>query len=563
MSHGNRASDITAIAGDGRMNGDVFLTYDIKGIQTQLFLIPRLRYVIGASAMIDEIDRQIVPDLAARSGCERIFAGAGHGLICCPTHRVPVMRAGLIREITVERGFDLRLGEHTRATEAIRGATELYAFCPEDMRGEPCPVSGRFPVSDRKEHPVVRKRIRASVRNTAGQRDQVFAGEVLASLATTEDVPARVTRLAQDGRLRFMRNVSPEPGDPAQLQAEAIEGQRSLGNRNRWAVVCADGNSIGKLYERAEETLGRSEQDLLKWLREMSACLDRCTRAAFAFALGSCIDRYLNTDPEPDSGTSLLTIPFRPVLLGGDDVVFLCHPSYALDMVVSMAQRFEELTAACAEALWCGRPHLTMSAGIVFSSVSLPLHASLGYADDLLRGAKRLGRAREEGAGPPACVDWEHLTSSVIDDPARQRARDQMFIDGDTGHRIELTRKPYLLHEFSGSAAALATALGLPPEGELTDVLHGIADRYPRTVWARVEQALRRSKWDRVANIAALGKAYPELASYLWEVDGWGVGWTLSGTGSGGTRVQSTDLLDILSLLEEQHRLTMETAHGC
>ena len=40
------------------MSCECYLCYDIKGIQQFIFSVPKLKYVVGASLLIDEFDRK-------------------------------------------------------------------------------------------------------------------------------------------------------------------------------------------------------------------------------------------------------------------------------------------------------------------------------------------------------------------------------------------------------------------------------------------------------------------------------------------------------------------------
>src|SRR5690606_24518550 len=101
-------------------------------------------------------------------------------------------------------------------------------------------------------------------------------------------------------------------------------------------------------------------------------------------------------------------LPLRPLILGGDDVVLLCHCEYAFDFVRAVAERFAVESKAAAEnhtdgQLWPGSGNeLSISAGVLFTNSQMPLHAAIPYTEDLLKNAKRVYRQppNAENAAP-------------------------------------------------------------------------------------------------------------------------------------------------------------------
>ncbi|MEA2061393.1 MAG: hypothetical protein U9P10_12985 [Thermodesulfobacteriota bacterium] len=45
----------------------IYLCYDVKGIQSYIFKIPKLKYIIGGSALIDQFDKETVKNLSVFS----------------------------------------------------------------------------------------------------------------------------------------------------------------------------------------------------------------------------------------------------------------------------------------------------------------------------------------------------------------------------------------------------------------------------------------------------------------------------------------------------------------
>jgi CRISPR/Cas system-associated protein Cas10 (large subunit of type III CRISPR-Cas system) len=65
------------LAGNGEA---MFLCYDLKGIQSFIFQVPKLKYIVGGSALIDRFDRVEAREVEERLGVRRVFSGGGRGV---------------------------------------------------------------------------------------------------------------------------------------------------------------------------------------------------------------------------------------------------------------------------------------------------------------------------------------------------------------------------------------------------------------------------------------------------------------------------------------------------
>jgi len=240
-------------------------------------------------------------------------------------------------------------------------------------------------------------------------------------------------------------------------------------------------------------------------------------------------------DSTTTDGTVIL--PIRPIVVGGDDIVILCHGQYAFDFVEEACRAFTAESAAQADKsgdLWPATGGtLTTSAGVLFCPISLPLHMAIPYTESLLASAKGEGRKHSrEGAPSPACIDFEVVTETMLDTVADRRNRLLRFIDGDTDTQIELTEKPYQLDEFATLRSEAKTLQTIP-----------------RSIRHQMLPSLRAGQSDRSVFRAQIRKRHPELFKRLDEST-----WTVRENGT--RKVLSTPVLDQLSILEEEHRLS-------
>ena len=525
----------------------MFLCYDVKGIQPFIFAVPKLKSMIGASSLIDGFDRHEGEDESTL-----IYSGGGRGaFVCKDQEEAEQLRVRLVGKAHAV-GIDLRIGMSDSFSDAALRADRLYPFIPDTLEGEPCGMSGLWPVEKGKGKSA-KKDVHPKIWQRREEAKKDFLGNRLLS-ALEKDMDISPEKLGVDV-LEFFKTVSVSDDDPHEDVQESNAGQESLGNRNRWAVICLDGNNMGQQFSTAQKSKW-TEDEFLKWLKCMSQHIKESTFHAFVHALASVINEWTENSEKNfercvycEEGVKHLVLPFRPIILGGDDITLLCHPSYAIRFVQVMSEKFTKLSTKAAkeaqnenqiDVLWLATNNkLTISAGILFAKVTFPLHMAIPYAESLLasaKGAFRNHSGKDDKEPMPAAIDWDVVTDTLIDTPAARRDRELRFTDNDLGKEVLLTRRPYSIEE-------------------LTDVLElreKLAD-LSNSVRAKILQMLTRPWSERVEFVASVEQRHPLVYELLWEG-----GRELNGGWKEELNVRSTSVLDALILLEEEHRMQQE-----
>ncbi len=143
------------------------------------------------------------------------------------------------------------------------------------------------------------------------------------------------------------------------------------GNNDWIGVIHADGNGLGEIVRRKS---GSADS-----LHTFSDHLDQATKEAAQAAF-----REVCKGSDPIGGV----IPFRPVVLGGDDMTMICRASLALPYVKSYLRNFEEATCRL-----LGGGGLTACAGIAFVKSSYPFHYGYELAEMLCSQAKKVSKS--------------------------------------------------------------------------------------------------------------------------------------------------------------------------
>lgn len=498
----------------------MYLCYDLKGIQQYIFQIPKLKCCIGGSRQIDQFDRKDAGELIL-DGVRKIYTGGGKGAFECDSKEALEDLKEELLGFARRKGLTIRFGINEDYFTAAREIAETYCFQPDSLEGAPCEQSGLYPTLE-KIHTLIRKRIALG----AYHKD--------VSPVESQFLKSLREKFKRDD-LGFFYNVNADDDD-------GWEAAESLGNRNRWAVVCMDGNDMGSQFlafaQNTPEDPATAQQAWSKWLPEMSQRLDGCTRQAAEAGMIAVAEVFLKN--KEDSSV----LPLRPLIVGGDDVTVLVHCEYAMLFVKTVMARFNELSKKYAH-LWCGtNGEMTISAGILYAPVTLPLHNALSYAEMLLASAKTHGRElkkKMDSAVSLPCVDWESVTEGLLVSPGIRRCREFRFYDKEINKTVELTSRPYSLEELSK----------LEKDRALWEEL-------PRNIQFQIHPALFAPKDERLAFYARLLKNHPEHARQLSEpvpdvTDSYGSAW------EPGNDCLKTNVIDILLLAQEEYRLAHPT----
>ncbi len=235
--------------------------------------------------------------------------------------------------------------------------------------------------------------------------------------------------LASHPRRHFPREVArlgPTPGERSLLGVVHVDGNGVGDLINRWLTRCiddelADDQVVGE-YQAWSQGLAQAAD------RVMQRLVDRV--AAHVKYDG---DRYRLRGADEDLDFDLFSdrlrgvaLPLRPLLVGGDDVTFICDGRIALDLAALAVEAFREVEV----------PHLgpvSACAGVAVVSSHSPFVRANEVAVSLTGRAKRAARTAGWRSG---AIDW-HL--GELSSPNR--------LDASTGQdELRLSCKPYPLH---------------------------------------------------------------------------------------------------------------------
>lgn len=239
-------------------------------------------------------------------------------------------------------------------------------------------------------------------------------------------------------------------GDKFAFPKEMDDLGRSEGEHSYVAVVHADGNGMGKRIRDIRKTTSDDRGYITK-IRRFSQELNEATQRALASTLQRLIDNIQNgciehsRMPEKlriklkkEDGAGKLFLPFRPVIIGGDDVTFICDGRLGLSLALHYLKQFEDETANLSD----GKGKTTACAGVAIVKSHYPFTRAYALAEELTGSAKTHRRRLQNhnASWDGACIDWHFAFSGLYG--GIETIRDREYSDGLTVRPVTLEANP-------------------------------------------------------------------------------------------------------------------------
>lgn len=270
------------------------------------------------------------------------------------------------------------------------------------------------------------------------------------------------------------------------LQQEITEDTKLFTGDNDWiAIIHADGNGLGKIVRAigGNSRGGNSSEDF----HSFSTLLDKSTCEAARHAFEVILKKYYEDDSKH--------IPFRPIVLGGDDLTVIIRGDLAIDFTNDYLDAFEKKTrenfSTLADRYEELEDGLTACAGIAFIKSSFPYYYGYNLAEELC------GEAKKASGREHSCLMFHKVQDSYVSSYEDIVKRE---LTTPEGHSFKFG--PYFIHSDANNE--------FWDIGELTDILkklsglNGNAVKSTIRKWlsammlhngsAKAEQLLRRLK---------------------------------------------------------------------
>ena len=237
-----------------------------------------------------------------------------------------------------------------------------------------------------------------------------------------------------------------------ELPLDLEEMVRTKGSNYGWlAVIHADGNNMGLLLQKlAAEMVEKEGKYNARAFRDFSRAIDAATKSAaqkayacFENQIGIEKKEYEKTFQEEKNGFPYKT-PFRPIVLGGDDITIICRADLALKFTELFLKYFEQETQANFSSINYSslKNGITACAGITFVKYSFPFHYAYDLAESLCSEAKKTAKDINPER-TPSCLVFHKVQDSFVTDYNDIKQR-ELRVPG-TG--TNLNHGPYFLLE--------------------------------------------------------------------------------------------------------------------
>jgi len=183
--------------------------------------------------------------------------------------------------------------------------------------------------------------------------------------------------------------------------------------KNSWiAVIHADGNGLGQIIQNKGRELVEK-----KLFEKFSNTIEESTKNAIKKAFDEIVKNECNENK----------YPIRPIIIGGDDVTVVIRADLALNFTKILLEQFEMESAKKFKEIGLSDYDggLTACAGIAYIKESYPLHYGLSLAEKLCSDAKKyVKRTKDDGKledpeygeMPKSAIAFYKVQDSFVDD---------------------------------------------------------------------------------------------------------------------------------------------------
>jgi len=353
------------------------LLLDVSGIQNYIFGTNMLRQNIGASWIVSHVlsEEYLLSCATTITASQIVYQGGGNALLLFEAED----QAGEFSKL-----WSLKILRDYPGLQAVAGI--YLGEYPEDETSD-----GFQSFLANCREALFQSRSRYSASNKIPRfgltRECVFTGESaqyydtgLASKAS-KGLPISYS---QEAKLKFENYINAEKAlskeYTGQLEGytftdnfEELAGVTGEDHKASMAVIHIDGNDMGKRFSALQS---------LKQFKQMSTAVSTLFEEALGQIIAKTVE-LLHRDTEllEKMGLPVGMLPIRPIILGGDDVTYVCHASLGLwsaQLFLAVLEQLQDDSDS----------RITACAGIAYTKPSYPFNQGYDIAEALCSSAK-------------------------------------------------------------------------------------------------------------------------------------------------------------------------------
>ncbi|MDY7006109.1 MAG: hypothetical protein SWX82_19820 [Cyanobacteriota bacterium] len=429
------------------MSKYVLTILDTTGIQSYIFNSNRLRENIGASYLVEWSTKYLVEEKLAELGvpkdrqnepiessgliAELIYAAGGNATILFRSiddakeftkklSRQILLEAPGLNIVAARSEFDweedslyekvkylqkeeLEKQKRARIPSVPLLGLGVTAFCKSTQLPAVKTSAGYFE-GEETEHYLISRETEAKLKATSPQYKQL----------ANRDLREKFEDVLKDTDYEF----------PYRLDRLG----RSSGKSSYYAVVHADGNSMGNRFKE----FGKSSQDnrdYINRMRKLSKSVNEAGKNAVKKVIQVLINSLENGELKEKISIKNDFLPFRPLVYGGDDITFVCDGRLGLELAAIFLQEFQKQEVADGKLL-------TACAGVCIVKSHYPFARAYQLSEALCSNAKKFVREQNQEF---SAIDWHIAASGLLGSIGEIRQREYQVKQGD------LTMRPLFI----------------------------------------------------------------------------------------------------------------------
>lgn len=403
----------------------------VEGIQSFIFQTNKLREIVGASELVDEICTAFFEEKLKDWGIDfkkesSLLAAAGNIRYIFDAREDCEKVVRLFPKAVMEKADGISINQ---AVVESGGYPDDIQELEKRLRTQ---RNKRITIRD-----VAGLMVTETARKTGGVGYQ-YDSEGVLDLGQSQKLNAsnRANRRLAESFLGDVNLSNPFPLNIADI----VEGEE---NQSWIAVIHADGNSLGKkLIKMGELLAGDAAKSAFK---DFSGKLDKATKKATKLAFDEVVEKVVNGESDEKK-------PFRPVVLGGDDLTAIIRGDLALEFAQKFLEKFEQVTKEVFTSF--DRTHniegalfssgLTACAGIAYIKANYPFHYGVKLAESLCQEAKKASRKIKSDHSPSSLM-FHKVHASFI-----ENFEDIVDKELSAENNVFFNYGPYFIHSQKG-----------------------------------------------------------------------------------------------------------------
>ena len=445
----------------------VVTVLDTTGIQPYIFGSNRLRENVGASYLVsqatDEWVKEVLKGLKKTENwkiqipdqpedkphiedgeltAELVYAGGGNTVLLFQTIDYAKEFTRKLSRKILEEAPGINLVAAHKEFEWNSKSDPLYQVIQNVMKNEvdrakqqrvpSAPLLGLGVTADCRSSRLVAVNISDEPQYMMPSKHQAYpiSKEIGAKLVTVNTANKQLKHFIFDPK-------KPHKKDDYEIPLDVDDMGRSEGESSYIAIVHADGNNMGKRFQ--DVGIGKSNREYITEIRKLSHSIQEAGKNALKKVYETVVKSLDSGSLAEKISLKDNTLPFRPIVYGGDDVTFICDGRLGLELAAIYLQAFENQPVS-----YGGK--LTACAGVCIVKSHYPFVRAYELSENLCKSAKKSAKNKakdqKDFTGQEldfSALDWHLAASGLIGSVSEIREREYQVPEG------ELYMRPVLL----------------------------------------------------------------------------------------------------------------------